>query len=262
MDLGIKDKVAIVTGGSRGIGRATAEVLAEEGAKVVICGRNVDDLEAARSAIAATGADVMAVPCDISKQDSIDNLVARTIERYGTVHILVNNGAPLGWGPLLSEVSDEEWMTRWETKFLGYVRCSRAVLPYMRKQKWGRIVHVVGMGGRGPNKRYLVGGAIHFALLNLTKGMADEYGPDGILVTAVSPGPIETGHHPAILRVQAAEAGVDFETAKAGFINGVPLRRYGTPRETADAIVFLASERGSFISGSELLVDGARARGI
>lgn len=262
MDLGIKDKVAIVTGGSRGIGRATAEVLAEEGCKVVICARNVDDLESARREIAATGADITAIPCDISDSASIENLVAKTIERYGTVHILVNNGAPLGWGPLLAEVSDDEWMTRWETKFLGYVRCSRAVIPYMKQQHWGRIIHVVGMGGRGPNKRYLAGGAIHYALLNLTKGMADEYGPDNILVSAVSPGPIETGHHPAILAVQAAEAGIDVDTARAAFIAGVPLRRYGSARETADAIVFLSSERGSFITGSELLVDGGRARGI
>ena len=127
MDLGLNDKVAIVTGGSRGIGRAIAELLAEEGAKVVICARNVDDLEAARSDIAAAGAEVLAIPCDIAKQDEIDNLVAKTVERFGTVHILVNNGAPTGWGPLLGETSDDEWLSTWETKFLGYVRCARAV---------------------------------------------------------------------------------------------------------------------------------------
>lgn len=262
MDLGIVGKVAVVTGGSRGIGRACAEVFAEEGCRVAICARGEAELEQARASIAATGADIHAEVCDISDADAITRFVANVTSQLGEPDILVNNGAPLGWGSLLGEVTDEEWLRSWETKFLGYVRCSQAVLPAMRRRGWGRIVHVVGMGGRGPNKRYLTGGAIHFALLNLTKGMADEYGQDGVLVTAVSPGPIETGHHPNILAVQAREAGISVDEARARFLAGVPLRRYGSPRETADVIAFLCSERGSYVTGSEVLVDGGRARGI
>jgi len=116
------------------------------------------------------------------------------------------------------------------------------------------------MGGRGPNPRYLVGGPVHAALLTLAKGMADEYGPDNVLVTALSPGPIDTGHHGLILGVQARESGISAETARDRFVAGVPLRRYGSPRETGEAIAYLCSERASFVTGIELLVDGGRSR--
>ncbi len=250
MDLGIAGKVAIVSGGSRGIGYAAAEVLAEEGCHVAICA-----LDPGR----------LAAPCDLRDQEALARRrEPPRVERFGTVHILVNNGSPTDspsmWGPVLAEVDDEEWLETWRAKFIGYVRFSRAVLPHMRGQRWGRIVHVSGMGGRGPNPRYLAGGPVHTALLTLAKGMADEYGPDNVLVTALSPGPIETGHHPLILGVQAREAGISAEAARERFVAGVPLRRYGTPRETGEAIAYLCSERASFVTGVELLVDGGRSR--
>lgn len=267
MDLGIAGKVAIVSGGSRGIGYAAAEVLAEEGCHVAICALDPERLAAARERLlerAAPGVEVYAAPCDLRDPEAIERYVAEVVERFGTVHILVNNGSPTDspsmWGPVLAEVDDEEWLETWRAKFIGYVGFSRAVLPHMRRQRWGRIVHVSGMGGRGPNPRYLAGGPVHAALLTLAKGMADEYGPDNVLVTALSPGPIETGHHPLILGVQAREAGISPETARERFVAGVPLRRYGTPRETGEAIAYLCSERASFVTGIELLVDGGRSR--
>ena len=267
MELGIAGRVAIVSGGSRGIGLAAAEVLAEEGCHVAVCALDPGRLEAARARLAgraAPGAGVHAGRCDLRSPDAIEGFVAGVVERFGGVDILVNNASPTDspsmWGPVLDEVDDEEWLETWRAKFIGYVRFSRAVLPHMRRGGWGRIVHVSGMGGRGPNRRYLAGGPVHAALLALAKGMADEYGPDGVLVTALSPGPIDTGHHGLILEAQAREAGISAAEARDRFVAGVPLRRYGTPREAGEAIAYLCSERASFVTGVELLVDGGRSR--
>ncbi|MCY4640078.1 MAG: SDR family oxidoreductase [Chloroflexi bacterium] len=267
MDLGIAGRVAIVSGGSRGIGYAAAEVLAEEGCHVAVCALDPGRLAAARSRLAARaapGAGVHAGRCDLRDAAAIEGFVAEVVDRFGGVDILVNNASPTDspsmWGPVLDEVDDEEWLETWRAKFIGYVRFSRAVLPHMRRSGWGRIVHVSGMGGRGPNRRYLAGGPVHAALLALAKGMADEYGPDGVLVTALSPGPIDTGHHGVILEAQAREAGISSSEARDRFVAAVPLRRYGTPREAGEAIAYLCSERAGFVTGVELLVDGGRSR--
>lgn len=262
MDLGLNSKIAIVGGASHGIGKVTAGVLAEEGCKVAICARNPGPLEEVRAELEANGADVYAATCDLASAEDIGRFVSGVLERFGTVHILVNNGPNPPWGPVFDEIDDESWIASWEAKYLGYVRMSRAVLPAMRGQRWGRIIHVGGMAGRQPGKRYVSGSSIHAALPNLAKIMADTYGRENVLVNSISPGPIATREENKTLAVRARDAGVESSGAEALFLSDVALGRFGSAREVADVIAFLCSEQASFITGTDILVDGGRARGI
>jgi 3-oxoacyl-[acyl-carrier protein] reductase len=236
MNLDFKNKVAVITGGSKGIGLATAKKFLD--------------------------ANLQTVVCDIGNEDQVNNLFDVTVHAFGKVDILVNNAAPTSWGPLINEVDEDAWLQSVNSKLLGYIRCTKRAIDYMLQQKSGRIINVVGMGGRGPNKRYLTGGPINSAVLTLTKALANHYGNQGILVTAISPGPIATGHHENILNWMAQEAQISNEEAMTNFVSGIPLKRYGQPDEVASGIVFLASEEASFITGSEVLIDGGRFRSL
>jgi NAD(P)-dependent dehydrogenase (short-subunit alcohol dehydrogenase family) len=262
LDLGLTSKVAIVGGASHGIGRATAEVLAEEGCRLAICARRPGPLEEVRAGLAANGAEVYAATCDLASAEDIQRFVAGAIEKFGTVHVLVNNGPNPPWGPRFDEASDESLLESWEAKFLGYVRMSKAVLPAMRSQRWGRIIHVGGMAGQQPGNRYVSGSAIHAALPNLAKVMSDTYGRENVLVNCISPGPIATQDENKTLAVRARDAGVDATGAESHFLSDVALGRFGSSREVADVIAFLCSEQASFITGTDILVDGGRSRGI
>src|SRR5262245_45021959 len=223
MDLGLQSKVAVVAGASHGIGRATTEALADEGCRLAICARRPGPLEEVRAALAGRGADVFAATCDLGSAAEIERFARDVLAHFGTVHILVNNGPNPPWGPLFDELSDEEMLASWEAKFLGYVRLSKAVLPAMRTQRWGRIIHIGGMAGQQPGNRYISGSAIHAALPNLTKNMSNTYGRDNVLVNCVSPGPIATQEENLTLAVRTRDAGLDPAQGNAHFLSDVAL---------------------------------------
>jgi 3-oxoacyl-[acyl-carrier protein] reductase len=262
MELGLKGKTVLVTGGSKGIGRATARAMAAEGARVMICSRSAPDLEAAARAIRSeTGQAVEIVAADLSRLDGVESAAAAAVQRLGRLDVLVNNAGAIKGGDFLA-LPDEEWMTGWSLKLLGYVRMARTVLPQMRSQGGGRIVNVVGMAARNPATTYMMGGAANAALINFTKALADLGAPSNILVTAVSPGPVKTDRWDSLQRQQAAAAGKDLDTFEKEQSTNFPLGRIALPEEVADLVCFLASERASFLTGIAITIDGGMSRGV
>jgi 3-oxoacyl-[acyl-carrier protein] reductase len=262
MELGLKGKTVLVTGGSKGIGRATARAMAAEGARVMICSRSAADLEATAAAIRSeTGQAVEFVAADLSRLDGVESAAAAAVKRLGRLDVLVNNAGAIKGGDFLA-LPDDEWMAGWSLKLLGYVRMARTVLPQMRSQGGGRIVNVVGMAARNPATTYMMGGAANAALINFTKALADLGASSNILVTAVSPGPVKTDRWDSLQRQQATAAGKDLETYEKEQSRNFPLGRIALPEEVADLVCFLASERASFLTGIAITIDGGISRGV
>lgn len=263
MDLGIQGRSAIVTGGSRGIGRATAARLLREGARAAICARDPGPLERARDELAAaTGGQVLAVVADTSREADITRLVDETVERFGEVDILVNNAGTMASGRF-AVLTDPALQTQLDTKLFGFLRLIRAVVPGMRARGWGRIVNVIGGAGKEPDPYMFGSGMTNSALLNLTKSLSSEFAEHNVLVNAVCPGWVDTGmwrrNAPGLAaELQAASE----EEARRRAARRNALNRFGRPEELADTIAFLCSERASFITGVALNVDGGRLKGL
>ena len=262
MDLGLRGKVAIVTGSSEGIGYAVARALAQEGARVALCGRREGLLKEARDTLAEqTGAEVLAVPCDVQRLSDVHRLVRETVQRFGGIHILVNNAGSV---PRIqfTDTDDGQWYQLLEAKLLNYIRVAREVLPEMRKAGWGRIINIAGAAGLQPSPPSMATGLNNAAVINWTKSLSIQYAPDGILATVVAPGAVDT---PRQIRGQQREAelrGLSREEVLAERVREIPLQRPGRPEEIADVVVFLASERSSYMSGTCVTVDGGSTRGI
>lgn len=262
MELGLRGKAALVTGASQGIGQAIALGLAEEGVHLAICARGREALEkTAQEMQAATGSLVIAIPADMSRREDITMFVNRAAEALGRIDILVNVAGASAFGSFLS-LPDEAWASAMELKYLGYVRCAREVIPFMLRQGGGRIINVVGTGGHEAVATHLAGGCANAALLLFTKGLAQEMAQHNILVNAVSPGRVATQRLEKLIRAWAANRGCSYEEALQSMVAEVPLRRWAQPREIADMVVFLASERASFVTGSLIVVDGGKTRGL
>ena len=187
MDLGISGRVALVTGGSKGIGRAIAAGLASEGCRVAIAARGAEALRETAQALDAKGAETLSVTADLSEPDAPSRVVEAVVARFGRLEILVNNAGAIRGGDFLSTPA-EHWADDWRLKILGYVRMSQAAIPVMRSGRWGRIVNVIGAAARNPATTYMAGGIANAGLINFTRALADLAAPDGILVNAVSPG--------------------------------------------------------------------------
>jgi NAD(P)-dependent dehydrogenase (short-subunit alcohol dehydrogenase family) len=262
MDLGLSGKTALVTGASRGIGRAIAEVLTAEGARVALCSRSAASLDEAASGIRSrTGSMPVAIPGDLSRLDEVTRVVETARDRLGNIDILVNNAGAIRGGDFL-KTPDEQWTDDWSLKLLGYIRMSRAVLPIMQAQGGGRICNVVGAAARNPNPGYLAGGAANAALVNFTKGLADLGAKWNVLVTAVSPAATRTERWDSLIAQQAAAAGKTPEEMRADVERTYPLGRIGRSEDVADLVCFLVSERASFLTGICITVDGGSTRGV
>ncbi|MGH7934877.1 MAG: SDR family NAD(P)-dependent oxidoreductase [Candidatus Binataceae bacterium] len=260
MELGLDGKIAIVTGGSKGIGRATALGLAAEGASVLICARGKEALdETVAAARAKEGGEVEAMSADLTDGRAIKDVVARGLARFGRVDILVNNAGSARPGEFL-ELDDEAWMTDWTLKFFGYVRMAREVFPHMRRQKGGVIVNVIGAGGLNPRGSYMIGGAANAALNHFTKALADEGAGHGVRVVGVNPGPILTER---LLKMRGGlSPATAADPADEAFKRMTPLGRVGTSEEVADLVMFLVSARAGFIHGANITIDGGSTKGL
>ena len=247
MDLGLKDKVAVVTGGTQGIGRATALRLAVEGARVVIVARGQQLLDETADEIRAAGGTVLAVSADVSQALDCERIVAETVARFGGVDILVNNAGTSATGEFES-ITDDKWQADFDLKLFGAIRVIRAALPHMKARGGGRIVNVTNIGAKAPAARTMPTTVTRAAGQAMTKALSKEYAPHGILVNTVCIGLIRAGPH----ETRAARQGVAVETLYEDMGKNVPIGRVGRPEEAANVIAFLASEPASFAARASM----------
>ena len=262
MDLGLKGRVAIVAAASKGMGKACAHGLAAEGARVTVCARSEADLLAAANEIREkTKAEVVAVPADVTRLPDIRRVVAKTVEAFGGVDILIANagGPPLG---SFDQMSDAEWQAAFELTLLSTVRLIREVLPHMRKKGWGRILSIQSSSVKQPIEGLVLSNGIRPGVVGLSKTLAAELGKDNILINTVCPGRILTDRLQSGLRARAKGAGKSLEEYLPAATAEIPLGRIGSPEEFAHVVVFLASERASYVTGATIQVDGGLIRGI
>jgi NAD(P)-dependent dehydrogenase (short-subunit alcohol dehydrogenase family) len=265
MDLQLTGRRALVTGGSRGIGKAIARVLAEEGADVALLARDAVVLTAAASELsAASGRKVVGVRADTTHDAQVKAAVASAAQQLGgTIDILVNAAAePAGFAgpPALEEISARYLHAEMDTKVMGYIRCAREVVPAMRANGWGRIVNISGLGARQTGNA--VGSMRNIAVAALTKNMADELGPCGIQVTVVHPGVTRTERTAPLVAARAQAQGVSAQQVEAQMAAGNSIRRLVDAREVADVVAFLCSPRSGAINGDAIAAGGGAPRSI
>ena len=262
MDLGLKDRVAIVTGSSQGIGKAIALGLSEEGAKVVICARNEIQLaQTAKEIQSATGGEIYPMQADLTKEHAIKRLVAKTSERFGRIDILVNNtGGPPPTTFL--ETMKSQWRNVVNLLLMSVVTTCREVIPYMQERKWGRMINMTSFVAKQPAERLVLSNALRAGIFGLSKTLSNELAKDGILVNAVCPGWTLTKRVEELAKAQSKETGKTYEEIIQVWKSQIPLKRLAQPKEIADLVVFLASERASYITGAVIQVDGGVIKGL
>ncbi len=262
MDLQLAGKVALVTGASKGIGRAVAEELAREGASVVITARTEQQLEdTAREITAMTKQDILAVAGDMSKSDDVERAVKAALGKFGRIDILITcaGSSP---GGLLEDLTEEQWMSSLNLKFMGYVRSVRAVIPHMRERGEGAIVLVVGNDGLKPSYWEMTAGVANAADINFASSVAEQYGRYGVRINTVNPGPVNTDRWDGLEKAFARDKKVDQAKAHELAISSIPFHRICEPQEVASLVVFLASPRAAFINGAHIPIDGAQRKAL
>jgi 3-oxoacyl-[acyl-carrier protein] reductase len=262
MDLGLKDRAAIVTGSSQGIGKAIALGLSEEGAKVTICARNEKQLKQTAEEIqSATGGEIHTVQADLTRRVDIRNLIAKTSERFGRIDILVNNtGGPPS--TTFSETSENQWRDAVNLLLMSVVTTCLEVIPHMQERKWGRIINMTSFAAKQPAERLVLSNTLRAGIFGLSKTLSNELAKNGILVNAVCPGWTLTKRVEELAKAQSKATGNAYEDIIHGWENQIPLKRLAKPKEMADLVVFLASERASYITGAVIQVDGGVIKGL
>ena len=262
MDLGLKGKVALVTGGSKGIGKAVARGLAQEGAKVAICARTRAELDAAAAELSkATGSEVFGVAGDLTREADVQKIVDAAVGRFGRIDILVNN-AGTAPGGLLLDLAEEQWQQALQLKFMGFVRCMKAVIPHMLRQGGGRIVNIIGNDGVKPIGIELTPSAANAADLAVTVALAEQYGRNNICINAINPGPVATERWDGLIGGIARIRKISVDEAQKRAERSTPLGRICTPEEVANVAVFVASERASFMNGALITLDGGQRKAL
>lgn len=259
MDLQLHGKGALVTGGSRGIGRAIALALAQEGVDVAICARGPEALEATGAELRKAGVRVVAIKADMAVAADCQRAVDTAAESFGRLDILVNNAAGFKSGRF-TELTDDELLSRINTKTLGYMRCSRAAIPHMFKVGGGRIICIGGTAARSSGETTLPSGLGNAAVANFAKHLSDELAPKQILVNVIHPPMLRSGPFPERVAARAKSRGISLEEAEKTF--AAPIGRVVEPEDIAGIAVFLASRQASAITGQTLAVDGGFSRGI
>ena len=261
MELGLGGRVALVTGGSKGIGRAIAEGLARQGVSLAICARDAAALESAAVELRKLGVDVLAESADVTRPEDIARFVGTAFRHFNRIDILVNN-AVTSTQNTFEALSDDEFRHHIDVKLMGYLRCAREVLPHLRKNKWGRIVNIAGMTARIVSEYRMTNGVVNSAVTNFTKHLSEQVGKDGITVNAIHPGYTWTPRLRAML-----ERLVDLEKAPLEEIRvrrerEIPIGRFIQPADIANLVVFLCSQGAGAITGQAIAVDGGSGRSI
>jgi len=256
VDLGLKAKVILITGGSKGIGLACARAFAAEGARVAIASRSQDNLNHARDELAKQGVQVFAVAADLTKPEDAKSMAAATEKALGPIDILVNS-AGAAKRHALEEYDAHAWHQGMDSKYYPYIHSMDAVRPGMLARKRGSIVNIVGTGGKRAQPTHLAGGAANAALMLVSVGMAHALGKDGIRVNAINPASTYTGRVQQALRLDAKEKNISEADALKHNEAAIPLGRYAQPEEVATVAVFLASDRASYVTGTVIPMDGA-----
>lgn len=257
MESGLKNKVAIVTGASRGIGRSIAQRLSAEGCRVVLVARSVEELNAV-SATLTTESAVCAA--DLRLEDTAKRVVAFAMERFGRLDVLVNNAGATKRGDFL-ELSDADWQDGYALKLFGAMRLCRAAWPAL-KASGGSVINIAGIGGRTASAEFTIGGSVNSAVLNLTKALADRGVSDGVRVKAINPGSIMTDRLNGRIGAYAKEHHLENAQASQSMAAGLGISRFGDPEEVAHVVVFLASDKASYCQGAILDVDGGQTRAL
>ena len=262
MDLGLKDRVALIAGGSKGIGKASALALAREGANLAICARGRELLEqVAREIASETGREVLPIVADLTREEDAREFIRTAADHFSRLDILVNCAGSSPGGSL-QNLEEADWMQSLNLKFLGYVRTTKCVVPHMKERRWGRIINVIGNDGIKPIYFEITPGAANAAGINFTLAIAEELAPHGITVNAVNPGPVDTERWWGLVRTMCREMGISEEEAQQRAVNSIPIGRLCTAEEVADMVVFLASERATFVTGASISMDGGQRKAI
>ncbi|HEX7127527.1 MAG TPA: SDR family oxidoreductase [Thermodesulfobacteriota bacterium] len=262
MDLGLAGRRAIVAGGSMGIGKGAATLLATEGARVAIIARGREALDAAAAEIAAAaGRPVVTVQADLSTRAEAERAVGEAVGRLGGLDILVNSLGAARSGEFL-DLEEEDWVFSLESKLLAQVRVTRAALPYLRANGFGRIVCVNGHRGWDPDPDALPSSVANAGLNGFVKGLGRKLAAENVFVTAVSPPPMQTRRLDYLVDARARIAGISREAAREAFLREIPAGRFATPEEVAPLIAFLASPRNTYVTATTIAIDGGTTRGI
>ena len=262
METGLRGRVAIVAASSQGIGKATAAAFAAEGCRVAMCARNRQTLEAAAQQIREkSGAEVFTQTFDVTEPAAVHNFVDVVADKFGGVDICITNaGGPPAKGFLAASV--EEWRKAIDTNFLSTVYFAREVIPHMQRKRWGRIITLTSISTKQPVPDLVLSNAARAAVVGLMKSLASEFGKDNILVNNVAPGYTATERLKELARARSASQNKSEDEIFAAWANDSALKRVGQPGEIADTIVWLASERASYITGQTILVDGGAYKGL
>jgi 3-oxoacyl-[acyl-carrier protein] reductase len=262
MDLGLNGRVALVAAASRGLGRAVATVLAEEGARVAIFSRRQEAIDAAAVDVRrSSGAEVLPLAADVNQPADLERVVRATVERFGRLDILVNNagGPPPG---TFDTLSDEQWQQAVNLTLMSVIRLTRLALPHLRTQGGGRIINLTSSSTREPIANLMLSNAIRSAVAGWAKTLATELAPENILVNCVAPGRIATERLQELDDANAKRLGRPVEEVRRANEAAIPLGRYGRPEEFAAAVAFLAGDRASYITGTTLYVDGGKLASV
>ena len=262
MDLGLTGRVAVIGGGSKGLGRACADSLAQEGAKLAICSRNAEELEAAAAEIrAATGAEVLAVPGDLSRLEDIQRLIQSAVDHYGRLDIAVANsgGPPSGRA---ADTDEETWSRSIDMALSFFIRMGREATPPMRRQKWGRVVNILASTVYQPIDNLATSGVTRMGAVAYAKSLADEVGRDNVLVNNVAPGFLMTERMRHIFETRSEETGQDLDSVLEAGASRIPVGRFGRPEELGDFVAYLCSDKNTYVTGTTILVDGGVVRSV
>jgi 3-oxoacyl-[acyl-carrier protein] reductase len=262
MEMGLRNRVALVAASSQGLGLATAEAFAAEGCRVAMCSRNPQTLQAAAEKIRKHyNAEVFADTCDVADASAVARFVAAVAAKFGSVDICVTNaGGPPAKGFL--DVTLDEWQRAIELNFLSTVYFAREVIPHMQRKHWGRIITITSITTKQPVADLVLSNAVRAAVVGLVKSLANEFGKDGILVNNVGPGFTATDRLKELAKARSTASGEDEQKILEGWAADAPLKRLGEPREFAETVVWLASERASYVTGQTVLVDGGMYKGL